>query len=225
MSANLSRVELWLDATIRQRALEARLAAVWHVVVCLFACIVWWVCVVGTLYGLWFILAFAGIRIPYPPLVGLAVFAFQFGLFRFVRRPEPPRWEVGHDLDGEIVVTPPDHAGGRDYAYNQDHDFSFRRVYIGLFFAGPIALDEARREWRKPKRLSRLEREPAAQLAAILLDEQRKLSFGEIRERWLGAGLKEAIDHAAFLPGFQMFSRDPQGMALTDGAKQELLAD
>lgn len=225
MPEHNTRAERWLDAALRERVTRLRLTALWQFLIGLGACCAWWIGGVGLLFSFWFIFAFVGIRLPFPPFVGLLVFAVQFGLFLVVRRKTPAKWEVSRDVDGDLVVVPPNHRNTPDHIYNQDHDFSFRRAYIGVFLAGPIAFDEAWRAWREASRLKRLDRAPLAQLAAMLFDEQRKLTFAELRNGWLEGDLTYAVQHAAELPGFQLFSHDPQGVALTDDAIHGLLAE
>jgi hypothetical protein len=224
MNEAQTRAERWLNACVRDRVRHLRFQAAWHVLIGLVACGIWWVCVVGTLFAIWFTVRFAGISLPYPPYVGVGVYLFQLGLFFMVRRKQA-QWEITEDIEGNVLVVPPEHSAAAQYVYNQDHDFSFRKVYVSLFFAAPIAFDEAIRAWKEAGRLKRLDYEPAAQLATILLDEQKKLTFGELKQSWLGSGFKEAIHQAAELPGFHLFSKDPQGVALTDAAVSELLAE
>jgi len=224
MSDHVGRAGRWLDGVVGRSVRVKRLAALWHAMIGLGFCAFWWVAVVGTLYGLWFVLAFAGIGLPKPYWFGVGVYLFQFGLFPLVRRPEPQRWEVAHAVDGEVCAIPPDHTNAGNYAYNQDHDFSFRRAYVSVFFAAPIAFDEAWRDGRDAARLKCQPREPAARLAAVLLTEQKRLSFAELEHRWRSTDLKDALAAAAELPGFKLFSSEPQGVALTESAIDELLA-
>jgi hypothetical protein len=217
---NQRRAERWLKMCMQDRARGAWLTALGHFAIAVFACVAWF----GITWGLMFMFAMiiTAIGISFTFIV-YAVYALQAGLFVFVRRKTTPRWEVSQDVDGEVVVIPPDNSKAGNYAYNQDHGFSFKRVYIALFFAAPIALDEAWREISEAARIRKLNMEPAAQLAAMLIEEQRKLTFAELKQRWQGSGFDQAIQVAAELKGFQLFSHDPQGVALTDSAINELL--
>jgi hypothetical protein len=219
---NQQRAERWLKTSARDRMRGAWLTALGHFAIAVAACVAWF----GITWGLMFMFAMiiTAIGISFTFIV-YAVYALQAGLFIFVRRKATPCWEVSQDVDGEVVVIPPDNSQAGDYAYNQDHGFSFKRVYIALFFATPIALDEAWRELRDAMRISKMDHKPAAQLAAMLIEEQRKLTFVEVKQRWQGSGFDQAIEVAAKLEGFQLFSRDPQGVALTDSAINELLQE
>lgn len=217
---NLDRAQRWLSAGVRDRVRGAFAAAAGYVFIACLGIVAWF----GITWGMFFILAilFTGLGIGPYVLLGL-VYISQAAVFPFIRRPHAPQWEIARDIDGNIVLSPPDSSHQTDYAYNQTHGFSFKRVYISLFFATPIALDEAWRELREAARIRKLKQEAAARLAALLIDEQRKFSLAELREHMDADEMEEAITIAAKLTGFQLFANEPQGVALTDTAIDELL--
>lgn len=212
--------ERWLGALVRDRVRTYRLSALWQLALCLLFSIA----SLFVAFIVFFLLALFLLRFLNPFQAAPCVVVAQFVLFPFVRRPRLRRWDFTLDVEGaSIIAVPPDHSGTNDYVYNQDHGFSFGRAYLSLFFAAPAALDEAIRDWREGTRLKRMNWLPAARLAEHLIEHQHKLSFDELRARWDDPQLIQALRAAAELPGFRVFSRDPQGVALTDDGIQAML--
>lgn len=194
------------------------------VIVALLCFAFWWVCVVGTLTGLAFIVSVVGIRLPNPVYVGLGVMLLQVALFPFVRRAPQPTWRIDRAADtNEPVLIAPDHSGANVYWYNQDHDFSFMRVYLALFFSVPIALDEAWRHWRAGGRFARVDREGLAQLAAWLLERQSSAPLPEADEALVLENFDQVLEQAASLPGYHVIPREPQLICLTEDAEVAML--
>lgn len=212
--------ERWLGALVRDRVRACRLAALWQLVLCLFFTTVsYMVAFVGLFMAAVFLLRFMN-----PYIVAPGVVLAQFVIFPFVRRPTCRRWEITMDVDGvAVIAVPPDSRFANQCVYDQDHGFSFKRAYLSLFFAAPAALDEAIRDWREGTRLKRMNWLPAARLAEHLIEHQHKLGFEELRVLWDDPQLLQALRAASELPGFQLFSREPQGVALTDEGIQAML--
>jgi len=212
--------ERWLGALVRDRVRACRMAALWQLALCfIFTAVSYMVIFVCLFMAAVFLLRFMN-----PYIVAPCVVLGQFVIFPFVRRPGRRRWEITRDVDGAaIVVVPPDNAFVNDCVYDQDHGFSFRRAWLSLFFAAPAALDEAIREWREGTRIKRMNWLSAARLAEHLIEHQHKLSFDELRALWDDPQLIQALRAASELPGFQLFSKDPQGVALTDDGVQAML--
>ena len=210
----------WLDAVVCSSVRVNRLAALGHCVLGLVALVAWFM----LLFTVSFVARLFGS--PFNPTwFAVIVIVAQFIAFAFVRRPALERWQIAPGVDpGEIIAVAPDNSQAQHYAYNQDHGFSFKRAYFALFLAAPVALDEAFRDWREGTRLKRLQREPAARLAALLLTEQKKVTFDELANHWRGDDLVVALQTAAELPAFQMFGNEPQGVALSNSAIDQLLA-
>ena len=205
---------------VRARVRAFRLSALWQLALCLVFTLMW----LAAAFVFAFLLAVFLLRFLNPYWVAPGVVLLQFVIFPFVRRPKQRRWEISLDVEGqEIIAVPPDNSHIHDCVYNQDHGFSFRRAYLSIFFAAPAALDEAIRDWREGTRLKDMDWVPAARLATLLIEEQRKLSFHELRQAWDSPELLYALETAAELPGFHLFSKEPQGVALTDDGIQAML--
>lgn len=224
MEQHLEVARDWVKSSVRRRCWIERMTALGMVGVALLCFGFWWVCVVGTLTGLAFIVSIAGIRLPNPMYVGLGVLLVQMGLFPFVRRAPQPTWRMDRTADtDEPLLIAPDHSGANMYWYNQDHDFSFKRVYLALFFCVPIALDEAWRHWRLSMHFGRVDREGLARLAAWLLERQSGAPLTEL-ELALGIdNFDRVIEQAASLPGYHVIPREPQLIRLTEDAEVAML--
>ena len=207
--------ERWVDFTIREHSRGAVMAGLGYLLVAFFAAVLWF----GVAFGLMFmgaiVLAVLGVGPDQYKYVVIALYFVQCGLYLFVRRKGSTQWEVSADVDGGLCVIPPEHAA------SEDHGLLHRGILKSLFFAVPIALEEAIGEFARAARIRRVDRSALARLTGTLFESQRKVTFTELGQSIGGEVLKTAVEDAASLPGFQLFANDPQGVALTSTAVEE----
>jgi hypothetical protein len=214
MSDSVSR---WVHATVRDHARGALVVACGYLLVAVAALGMWFFVIYGLMFM--FALVLTAIGVGVNVYVVFAVWLIQLVLYPLVRRPQAGEWEVATDVDGGVYVVAPERVS------TGDHAFTHRGVFAGLFFAVPIALEEAWREFRRWRRFARVETEPLARMASVLLDHQRKVTLAELQREMSSDQLARALIGARSLPGFQLFAGEPQGVALTDGAIREFPAN
>jgi len=225
MSEFATEASAWTDNELSCRRSDARGTGLWQLTFGLGLMLVWYVALTG-LYGApYFILAFAGIAFPVSPWwFGLIWVGVQCLLFPLVRRRAQAGYEFVRAEDtGEIIASPPPTRLERVEAYGQDHDFSFRRGYVGIYFSAQIAIDEALREFAEIRRTRRFDRDGLARLAALLMSQHRKLTFPELATLLPGVDLLPLLREASMLPGFHIHTQDPQGISLTEAGQQAVL--
>lgn len=224
MEDPLSRAQLWLRGVVREEIWSYRWLALWHVVLGLGACFIWFFLWIAVFFLFGWVIAFAGIPIPSLEAVGQAGLIFQLLFTPFLARVITPRWTFAVSADeSEIIAVAPEFRP-KLAIYDQDHDFSFRRTFAAIFLAAPIAFANAWLDLKRIRELKRLQLEPAARLAADLIQRQEKVTFSELIEQWHDDGILDALETASELSAFQIFKQDPQGVALTDSAVQRYLA-
>ena len=206
------------------RARDERMAAIAMAGIFALAVAFWSIIVFGLTGVATFIFRFAGIGFPAPWIFLVAAWAAQLALFPLIRRRADPGWAC-ESVEGtnELVLVKPDRGSGRMYWYDQDHDFSFKRAYVGTFFAAAIAADEAIRFWRKGARVKRYDAEGIAHIAAYLAAKAERASLTELQKNLHGVDLSTALAQAAELPDFNVFSGDPQAITLTESAIEGIL--
>ncbi len=181
MNDHLAAARAWARTMLDTRARDERLTAVALGGVFALAVGFWSVIVYGlTAVGV-FIFRFAGIGLPEPWIFLAGAWAAQLALFPLIRRKADPGWTC-EIVEGsnELVLVKPDRASGRTYWYDQDHDFSFKRAYVGTFFAAAISADEAIRYWRKGRELRGYDAEGIAQIAAYLIAKAERATVAEL---------------------------------------------
>lgn len=224
MEDPLSRAQLWLRKVVREEIWSYRWLALWHLVLGLGACFIWFFLAIGVyFFFLWLILA-ARLPMPGPSGIAFGVVFIQLCFTPWLARVKTPRWTFTVSADeSEIIAVAPDFR--RKLAvYEQDHDFSFRRTFAAVFLAAPIAFANAWQDLKRIRELKRLQLEPAARLAADLIQRQEKVTFSELIDLWQDEGILDALETASELSAFQIFKQHPQGVALTNTAIDRYLA-
>lgn len=208
-------VDRWVDSTIREHSRSALLTGLGYLLIALVGVVLWF----GVTFGLMFmgaiVLAVIGIGPTEYKYVVIGVYIVQCAAYLLVRTKNSQRWEVSADVDGAICVAPPDHGASEDLG------LLHRGIFKSLFFAIPIALEEAFHEFRRAARVRRADRQALARLTDALFEHQRKVTFNELGQMINANTLRIAIQDASLLPGFQLFSTDPQGVSLTSSAIEE----
>lgn len=224
MEDPLSRAQLWLRKVVREEIWSTRWLALWHVALGLGACFVWFFVSIGLYFLLAWVIAATGLPIPTPALFGFSVITVQLLFTPWLARVKQPRWSFTVSADeSEIIALAPE-TRPKLAVYDQDHDFSFRRAYVAMFLAAPIAFANAWQDLRRLRQLKRLQLKPAARLAADLIERQEKVTFSELVELWQDEGLLDALETASALSAFHIFKGDPQGVALSGTAIDRYLA-
>ena len=215
MRTNNHIAERWVETTIREHARGAVMAGMGYLLVAFVGVVLWF----GVAFGLMFmgaiVLTSMGISPNEYKYVVLALYVVQCGLYLFVRQKNSDRWEVSADVDGGVYVVPPDRAA------SADHGLMHRGILKSLFFAIPIALEEAFQEFARAARIRRVDRPTLARLTDKLFESQKKVTFDELGQQIGTEALKTAVEDASVLPGFQLFANDPQGVSLTSSAIEE----
>lgn len=223
MEDPLSRAQVWLRDVVREEIRSYRWLALWHVVLGLSACFIWFFLWIALFFLFGWVIIFTDIPIPSLQAVGLAGLTFQVLLTPFLARVKTPRWSFIVSADeAEIVAIAPEFR--RKLAiYDQDHDFRFRRTFAAIFLAAPIAFANSWQDLKRVRELKRLRLKPAARLAADLVQRQERVTFSELIELWQDEELLDALETASALSAFQIFKGDPQGVALTGTAVDRYL--
>ena len=224
MEDPLSSARRFVRGVVRQEIWSSRLLALWHVFLCLGACFIWFFVTVGAYFALMWIIAASGLPIPSPDILGFGVVALQLLCTPWLASAKQPRWTFTVSADETEIIAIPPERWRKLAIYDQDHDLSFRRMIAAVFLAAPIALANAWLDLKRVRQLKQLQLEPAARLAADLIQRQEKVTFTELIELWQDEGLLDALETAAELPGFQIFKQEPQGVALTGAAVDRYLA-
>lgn len=208
--------EAWVKASAKARMRESLVIAGSYVLIAFAGLVLWF----GLVFGLMFIFSFLlivfgiGLSVNYV----FVVWGLQLVLYPLVRRKEGGNWEVAQDVDDNVHVIKP------DVETKEDTAFTNRGIVAGLFFAVPLAIDESWRQVQRAWRAQKVEREPLATVVAILMKEQRKMTFQELGETVGNDTLYRAMKAARIVPGFQFFGNEPQGVALNTSALEEALA-
>lgn len=149
---------------------------------------------------------------------------FQFALFPLARRRSRPGFVFLRAEDtGEPVVQGPPVLGHYTEGYGQDHDFSFKRGYLGVFLSAQVAPDEALREFAEARATRRFDRAGIARLAGVLMATNRKMTLADLAAAMPEADLPALLAQAAQLPGFHIHTQEPQGISLTDDGRDGVL--
>lgn len=224
MEDPLSSARRWVRGVVRSEIVASLLLALWHVFLCLGACFIWFFVMVGAYLALMWVIAASGLPVLSPDILGFGVLGLQLLCTPWLARTQKPRWTFAVSADETEIVAIPPERWRKLAIYDQDHDLSFRRMLAAIFLAAPIALANAWHDVTRALELRHLKIEPAARLAAELVQRQEKVTLKELAESWQDEGLLDALETAAELPGFQIFSQDPQGVALTAPAVDAYLA-
>lgn len=216
---------VWAEQALSRRRGDAWAAGFWHLGVGLGLCVAWYVGMTG-LYGIpYLLLGFVGVPFPVSPWTfGLLWLLFQFALFPLARRRSRPGFVFLRAEDtGELVVQGPPVLGHYTEGYGQDHDFSFKRGYLGVFLSAQVALDEALREFAEARATRRFDRAGIARLAGVLMATNRKMTLADLAAALPQADLPALLAQAAQLPGFHIHTQEPQGISLTDDGRDGVL--
>jgi hypothetical protein len=145
-------------------------------------------------------------------------------LYPLARRKGRPGYRFEHAPDNnEIVAVAPPRAVDDPEAFGQDHGFSFLRATGSVYFYAAAAFDAAWRDFATARALDRLDTTDLAALVEQLLARPRKVGFHELATALPGRNLPQLLEQAAKLPGIHIHTQDPQGISLTDAARQSAL--
>jgi hypothetical protein len=208
-------IERWVEKTVREHSRAALIHAGTQFVLALAGLGLWF----GVSWGLMFmfsiVLSALGVGLNGYMLITLGLWAVQCGLYLVVRQRGNPAWEVSTDVDGNVLVSAPEHAA-------ESGELSHRGMLASIFFCVPVAIEDAMRAFRRALHIRRTHAEPLTRLTAELFEVQRKVSFEDLSQQMSSQTLKTAVSDATWLPGFQMFANEPQGISLTGTAIEEL---
>lgn len=202
-----SRAAQWVEGRVREHSIGGLVSASAYLLLALAALGLWF----GVVYGMMFMFAMVlvAIGIGVNVYVVFAVWGLQVVLYPMVRRNRSVAWDIERDVDGNVYLVKPENDP------SGEHGFVNRGIFAGVFFACPIALEEAWREFTHLLKLRKIDSEPLTRMAGVLLDEQRKVTIEDLGNHMGGDALARALSDARLLPEFQFFANEPQGIAVT----------
>ncbi|GIK51923.1 MAG: hypothetical protein BroJett014_08960 [Planctomycetota bacterium] len=163
------------------------------------------------------------------PYVGAtAVMLASIASYLWVRRPVAiPMLEVTRFEDtGEYSVTAPrGEHWMRLRSRNQSDPASLGSLIHDFIFVSPLLADSALAALAFRRRFAMVDVQLCARAIAVLHADIHRVSFDEVERRLPGVDMVSLLKQLWLLDAVQIITAAPQGMALTEGARQALADD
>lgn len=224
MEQHLSFTQPWAKAVVRSRVRYHKLTAWVFLLVASAACFVTAFVIFGLFMVMGVVLGALGISPPHPTVIAPVATFFQFIVYFFARDAELPLLTVERaDDTGELVLARPA-ATARLGWYDQENGYSIWRTVASIALATPIAVAQAWRHFKRAGFMKQTDTDGLARLAAYLLSRMERADLPQIQRDLPGIDLPQLLPRLMNLPGFNVHLAEPQGVSLTEGGQETLLA-
>jgi hypothetical protein len=179
--------------------------------------------VFGLFLMLGIVLGALGIAPPHPMVIAPAALTIQLIVFYAVKPKDVPNLTVERTEDtGELIMVRPRRSQRPSYFHNQEGAGSLRHIVATVALCTAVAIHEVGRRLHQAMQIRRTNIEHLAYLTEYLFDHGFKATLQEIERDLHSIDLVELLGQIDRLPGFNLIMLEPQSVALTDGALEEM---
>jgi hypothetical protein len=169
------------------------------------------------------VLGSLGIPPPHPMLIAPATVVIQLIVFYAIKPKDVPSLSVERTEDtGELILVRPHRSERPSYFHNQEGAGSLRHIVATIGLCTAVAIYEVLRHLKKAMQIKATNAEHVAYLTDYLNDRGMKATLSEIERDLHSIDLAELLPQIERLPGFNLVMGEPQGVALTDNALEEM---
>jgi hypothetical protein len=169
------------------------------------------------------VLGSLGIPPPHPMLIAPATVVIQLIVFYAIKPKDVPSLSVERTEDtGELILVRPHRSERPSYFHNQEGAGSLRHIVATIGLCTAVAIYEVLRHLKKAMQIKANNAEHVAYLTDYLNDRGMKATLSEIERDLHSIDLAELLPQIERLPGFNLVMGEPQGVALTDNALEEM---
>lgn len=224
MEQHLSLTRPWAVRLVRDRVRHHRLTAWVFLLFAAAACFVTTFVIFGMFMVMAVVLAALGVGPPHPTVIAPVATFIQFVVYLFAHDADVPLLTVERaDDTNELLLARPEHTGRLGW-YDQEGGYSIWRTVAAVALATPVAVAQAWRHYKRARYMESTDPEAVAKLAAYLLSRMEKATLADLQRDLPGIELEPLLPRLMNLPGFNVHMADPQGVSLTEGGQEKLLA-
>jgi hypothetical protein len=219
----MANVQDWVRDLVRTRAREELIAAFGMFLVVCAAGFVTTFVVLGMFFALGVVFGALGVVPPHPTVIAPVVIALQLVVFYLLKPKFPPPLVVERAEDtGEMIVIKTPQNLRPTAMYDQEGTGSLRSMVLAILLSTAIAIHECLKHIRESMTIRATDVEGVTALAEYISAQNAKVSYTDLQQDLPDLDLKKLLPQVHRLPGFNLISSDPQGLALTENAYESL---